>query len=533
MNAGAWGRGFLTAIWALAIAAGASALDVEVLQDRGDSQNRIDIAILGDGYRLEDQGKLTDDAVSFLKDFWAESPFSKYRAFFNVKLIHVISNENGADNGSYGDLRDTALGAYYGCFGVDRLICLGNASAMWQILGENVPEYDDVFVLVNDPKYGGAGGPYSVLSTHDQAPQIACHEYGHSLGLLADEYSDPYPGYPGCDDECPEPNVTTNVNRATIKWRPWVLSSTPLPTPDEAAYDSVVGAFEGARYQSSGVYRPVRTCMMRRLGYDFCPVCAEALVRAVYDRTAVIDRVSPPGDVQLELGESIELIVETPLPSPDTMELTWTVDDESSQGGRKKTVSASGLGLGSHEVRVRVLDETGLVRSDPEGRLAAIHTWNIEVVPAGSGTDDDTAPDTDTGEVDTGTQGSSGSTDTGTDTASGDDTDAPFDTETSEESDTGSDDSVLCEPGARRCVGLFEYEVCDDDGGSWDKSGYCDADQRCRDGECLEPAPDEGGLVGGGFVGGDSENQKDCGCRLVGKSAAEKRSALGLFLLSL
>ncbi len=523
--------GLWAAAWVFTFVQGANCLEVEVLQENGDPAHRIDIAILGDGYRAEDQQKLTDDAAGFLKDLWAETPLSQYRGFFNVKLMHVVSNENGADNGSYGAERDTALGAYYGCYGVDRLICLGNASAMWQILSENMPEYDDVFIVVNDPKYGGAGGPYSVLSIHDQAPQIASHEYGHSLGALADEYSDPYPSYPECDGECPEPNAALNIDRATIKWSPWVLSSTPLPTPDEAAYDPVVGAFEGARYQLAGVYRPVRVCMMRRLGYDFCPVCAEALVRAIYDRTSVVDGVSPPGSVQLELGESVDLVVETPLPSPDTMEITWIVGDQAKKGVRTKTISASALGLGNHAVKVHVRDTTNLVRSDPEGRLTATHTWEIAVVPAGSDTDD-TGADTGGGDTDTGA-----SPDTGGDSgsASGSDladkgTGAPLDTETSHgsvtdsQTDTAPDDTRLCEPGARRCAGLFEYEVCAGDGGSWGEGRYCDADQRCENGECVDLAEESAGHLGlAPPDGGD-----DCGCRFPGEPSARAKGALSL-----
>ncbi len=52
------------------------------------------------------------------------SPLKQYAQFFNVKLLHVISNENGADNGSYGATRDTALGAYFNCDGIDRLLCI-------------------------------------------------------------------------------------------------------------------------------------------------------------------------------------------------------------------------------------------------------------------------------------------------------------------------------------------------------------------------------------------------------------------------
>jgi hypothetical protein len=41
---------------------------------------------------------------------------------------------------------------------------------------------------VNDTTYGGSGGAFAVLSRHPLSIEIALHEIGHTLGLLADEY---------------------------------------------------------------------------------------------------------------------------------------------------------------------------------------------------------------------------------------------------------------------------------------------------------------------------------------------------------
>jgi hypothetical protein len=40
-----------------------------------------------------------------------------------------------------------------------------------------------------------------------------------------------------------------------------------------------VGAYEGAYYAARGRFRPSFTCKMREVGADFCPVCADAIIR--------------------------------------------------------------------------------------------------------------------------------------------------------------------------------------------------------------------------------------------------------------
>jgi hypothetical protein len=150
-------RAFAIGLVFLLLPGMAAAYVVEDIQTSGDSANRIDICILGDGYRDVDQVKLTDDVNSFLSVFWNKTPLGEYQDFFNIKLVHVISNENGADNGTYGADRDTALGAYFNCNGIDRLLCVNYGSCLAEA-SSHVPEYDMIFVIANDPKYGGAGG---------------------------------------------------------------------------------------------------------------------------------------------------------------------------------------------------------------------------------------------------------------------------------------------------------------------------------------------------------------------------------------
>ena len=42
-----------------------------------------------------------------------------------------------------------------------------------------------------------------------------------------------------------------------------------------------VGAYEGAYYYATGVWRPTLNCLMKSLGQQFCPVCREAIVKVI------------------------------------------------------------------------------------------------------------------------------------------------------------------------------------------------------------------------------------------------------------
>ena len=146
-------------------------------------------------------------------------------------------------------------------------------------------------VLVNDATSGGSdnGGTAAITdNTANSLATIFIHETGHVLGNLGDEYTSAYPGYPDIE----EPNTTTNTTN--IKWSAWIPPGTPIPTPATINYSGTVGLFVGAHYHTSGWYRPMLNCRMQWEGTpDFCPVCQEALVLAIYGKTRPIDSASP------------------------------------------------------------------------------------------------------------------------------------------------------------------------------------------------------------------------------------------------
>src|ERR1700752_2358336 len=76
----------------------ASAEPVETIINNGNSANRVDIAILGDGYTSGEMQKYRDDVQNLMTRFFNESPFNEYRNFFNVHRIDVVSSQSGADH---------------------------------------------------------------------------------------------------------------------------------------------------------------------------------------------------------------------------------------------------------------------------------------------------------------------------------------------------------------------------------------------------------------------------------------------------
>ncbi len=361
----------------------AAAYEVEILEQNGDPANRIDIAILGDGYRTYDQQKMTDDAAALVSALWSETPFMQYRDFFNINLVHVVSNEDGADYGMYGPTveRDTALGAYFFCYDIEHLLCVLNSTTI-SVAAEHVSDFDVLVVMVNDTKYGGSGGMVSVFSVHANATEIMGHEFAHTFAGLADEYDAPQPDFPECSGDCPEPNASLHSTYDDIKWNPWIAPKTPLPTPETADYGDTVGAFEGCRYQVAGVFRPWLSCKMNVLGQPFCPVCAEAMVLGFYDRISPIDSYAPPIEEVIHImeDESVTLTVAGPIPEPDTLRVSWQVDGEVVEDN-SFTFVADGATLGSGEFEITALmeDTTPLVRNDPEALLQSSVTWAIRV----------------------------------------------------------------------------------------------------------------------------------------------------------
>ncbi len=265
------------------------------LVDNGPDSDRWNVVIAGDGYRESELEKYHGHVDSFVERLFATPPFDALKSCINIHRIDVVSAESGADDpadcpdqpaSSTGATANTFFDATFCSVGpgnvrLSRLLTVDSARVE-QAIEERVPEAHQPLVIVNSMKYGGSGGPVAVCSVNKDAAEIAIHEIGHSAFGLADEYGGQANGAP--QDEPRNANVTIKTERATHKWGALIDAATPIPTPlGITPPPGKAGAYEGAFYFDSGVYRPLRDCKMRTLGVTFCPVCAgvirEALAR--------------------------------------------------------------------------------------------------------------------------------------------------------------------------------------------------------------------------------------------------------------
>ncbi len=251
----------------------------------GDSQKKVDIVILPEGYTEEEMGAFIEDCQKFAKDLFAFAPYSENKDKFNIRGVLAPSRDSGVDIPADTVWKNTLMNASFYTFDSERyLMTFDNKSV--RDLAANAP-YDQIYILVNSKKYGGGAiyNYYNVsVNSNAKSAQILSHEFGHGFAGLGDEYFDSstsYEDFYNLKAEPWEPNLTTLVNFEN-KWQDMLKKKTPVPTPDIEQYYNKLGVFEGGGYVAKGVYRPMHDCMMNTFkDTKFCPVCARAIQRMI------------------------------------------------------------------------------------------------------------------------------------------------------------------------------------------------------------------------------------------------------------
>jgi hypothetical protein len=356
----------------------------ETIIDSGPSENRIDIVVVGDGYTQSELNKYQLNVNSILGGYFAQQPLASYINFFNVHRVDVISSESGVDEPDYGIYRNTALDMTYNCAGISRLLCVNTAKA-WDAASV-APDADQILALANSTRYGGAG--YNNLATmagdNSYSVELALHEFGHSFGMLADEYEygegDTYTG--------PEPSsINISIYSAQqqtnlqTKWYRWLN----LPNVD---------TYEGAYYYLHGIYRPTSNSKMRSLNRPFEEVNVEQIIFRIYENVSIIDGSTPLSEEPVSCYTDFYVIpVE---PTPNTISIQWRIDGQLVPDANAKTFSPdiSTLTIGLHEISVKVTDNTSMVRN--EIKRAQLMTkslqWQIDVTKYSGGTGEPNNP---------------------------------------------------------------------------------------------------------------------------------------------
>lgn len=351
---------------------------LHTVENNGSRSRRINIVFLSEGYTAADMPNFAGHVNAARNYLFSREPWMQYRSYCNVFRIEIASNQSGCDNGSAATTRDTYFNAGFNTPSVIQLLTLGSggSSKAYTLLNQHVPEYHMPIVLVNDTKYGGAGGSISVASINSLSPQVVEHEVGHSFANLADEYDAEYPGYTPAEAA----NNTAVTTRELIKWNAWILPSTPIATPETATYDSQVGLFEGSMYRIAGWYRPHNNSLMRNLNRPVGSVNREQFVKSIYSRVDPVETWSPSGtSFSVNNYQSLSFAAQPKVPSVGSLQTSWFIDGVLQEGATTPsfTVNSEVLGNGSHTVRARIKDSTTFVRNDPSLLLQREVTWTV------------------------------------------------------------------------------------------------------------------------------------------------------------
>jgi hypothetical protein len=298
------------------------------IQRSGDPAEKLDLLLLGDGYTAAECPKFERDARRLTEALFEKEPFRSRRGDLNVWGLCPPSEERGVSRPLVGQHRRSPLGMTYDALGAERYLLSFENRAVRDIA--SFAPYDALVLVANSETYGGGGifDLYATVAADNRwAGYIFVHELGHHLADLADEYftSDPATGAGEGHVEPWEPNVTADPHAA--KWADLITPGTPLPTPwpkdafthranefqerrrriraesrpeaemdalflaqqkeeaellGKSRYAGAVGAFEGASYEATGLYRPQVDCVMfTRDPVPFCAVCRRALSRAI------------------------------------------------------------------------------------------------------------------------------------------------------------------------------------------------------------------------------------------------------------
>lgn len=245
----------------------------------------IDVAILAEGYTLQEMQTFYEDADIACKSIFDHEPFKSMKKRFNVVAVASPSTDSGVSVPRLNEWKHTAFGSHFSTFYSDRYLTTSRVKAIHDALA-GIP-YEHIIILANTEEYGGGGiyNSYTLTTAHHPMFRpVVVHEFGHSFGGLADEYfydndvmTDTYP----LDTEPWEQNISTQVDFAA-KWKDMLSENTPVPTPAEVSENYPTGVYEGGGYSAKGIFRPAENCRMRTNEYPaFCPVCQRALRRII------------------------------------------------------------------------------------------------------------------------------------------------------------------------------------------------------------------------------------------------------------
>lgn len=310
----------------------------------GNPNTKADIAIIGEGYTSDEKQKFQNDLERFTTVFFKAEPCKSNKHKFNIRGVLKPSEDSGIDEPRAGIDKNTSLSASFNTMGSERYVLTEGNKALRDIAGHVPYDALYIMVNHSRYGGGGIYNFYCVFTSDNiDSDYLMVHEFGHSFFGLADEYytsSTAYTDFYPTNYEPNEPNITAMKDPKNIKWKHLISDSIDIPTPWlKARFDSIdiewqkqraemnetiaqlqkngasedkivkakidydeksaqrnkevqqylesskfagkVGAFEGAGYASTGLYRPSINCIMFSRTNYFCPVCQEAMLKVI------------------------------------------------------------------------------------------------------------------------------------------------------------------------------------------------------------------------------------------------------------
>ncbi len=259
----------------------------DTLHRSGPAEERLDLVILGDGFRVEEQARFDEAARRLWEGLRATEPFSLYTGLLNVHTGFRASAESGTGP-------NTAYGSRFAASTGTALLADRTALLLGDAVRAGGGEADRVIVIVNSGRHGGAtvGGTVAYVTTSPDWISTAMHELGHLIGKVGDEYEHVeqrlrLTALAGGDEAAARrlitdryANLTLASTREALPWREWVQPSTNVPA---RSLSDGVSAWEGGGYFERGIYRPQRSCRMRTNWLPFCEVCREQVVLRLHE----------------------------------------------------------------------------------------------------------------------------------------------------------------------------------------------------------------------------------------------------------
>jgi hypothetical protein len=301
--------------------------EITVAVNNGDPHKSVDMVIIGEGYADGEQKTFIKDLEYFTGVFFGIEPYASQRKKFNITGIYTPSAESGTDEPRQGKFRNTILGSSFNTFDSDRYLLADDNKALRDIAAQAPYDAVLVMVNIDRYGGGGIFNWQTVFATGSpMRDYVFLHEFGHAFAGLRDEYytSDvSYEDFYPEGIEPTDPNVTALLDLQNLKWKDLVSPGIEIPTDwDKPVFDSLnlavnrltkektdtvevlqksgassgtitdaeksfnnrifslraqidsfifhhplkgkTGAFEGAGYQSEGLYRPTVNSMMHR-----------------------------------------------------------------------------------------------------------------------------------------------------------------------------------------------------------------------------------------------------------------------------